>query len=247
MPGNAERRPELSREERLRVVRAAALRPWNLVVLVVGLGIFATTLAWWMLPLTATVYTLLTFLAFRDPLLRARALGRAPELPGEGPGELSPERRAHWLPRGETRQRVEEALDAYRKVLAAIRESDEVTRELLEDAGPKLDEVANHLVEVALARERAARTLDEVGGRTEGAKEALEGLQEQIERADAEISSISERLFALRAQVVRISLEGNPLARESTRRIGSSLDEMRFRLQALEEILPAGEERQNGG
>ncbi|WP_273841370.1 hypothetical protein [Rubrobacter calidifluminis] len=237
MPEEVEHTPGFSSREKRRVVRAAALRAWNLVVLVTGLGIFVTTLTWWMLPLTIAVYLLLVFLAYRDPLFRDRALGRT-STPGSR--EITPERRASWLPRGETRRRVEEALGARRKVMTAIRESDETTRELLGDAAPRLDEVADHLVGVALARERAAQTLRELEGRT--SETELRDIEQKIRRADTEISGISERLFALRAQVVRISMQDPSRGGKTTNHLVSSLDEMRLRLQALEEILRSPDE-----
>ena len=62
---------------------------------------------------------------------------------GVGNQDVSPERRARWLPRGETRERVEAALVVYRKVVVAIEESDEVTRAVLDDAVPKLQVVVS--------------------------------------------------------------------------------------------------------
>ena len=70
--------------------------------------------------------------------------------------EVSPERRARWLPRGETRQKVESALIVYRKLVASIEDADDVTRAVLDDAVPKLHAAADRLVDVGLARERAA-------------------------------------------------------------------------------------------
>src|SRR5919112_6666504 len=78
-------RTPLSSAERGRVVRAAALRPLNVVVLAIGAGIFATTLAWWMVPLTLVTYALLVFFASRDPLLAPPRLS-----PGAEAGLLAP-------------------------------------------------------------------------------------------------------------------------------------------------------------
>src|SRR3712207_2897269 len=64
----------LSPAQRRRVTRAAALRPLNVVVLVVGAGFFATTLTWWMMPLTLATYALLVFFAARDPIFARRVL-----------------------------------------------------------------------------------------------------------------------------------------------------------------------------
>src|SRR5215218_9523009 len=98
--------PLLSPEERRRVTRAAALRPLNVLVLVIGAGIFATTLTWWVPPLTLVTYALLVFLAARDPIFGRRVLhGREEATPDSMDRDVSPERRARWLPRGETRQR----------------------------------------------------------------------------------------------------------------------------------------------
>ena len=134
-------RTPLSSAERGRVVRAAALRPLNVVVLAIGAGIFATTLAWWMVPLTLVTYALLVFFASRDPLFARRVLYGREDAGLSRPTadqDVSPERRARWLPRGETREKVEAALVVYRKVVDAIEESDEVTRAVLDDAVPKL-------------------------------------------------------------------------------------------------------------
>ncbi|MGH3106772.1 MAG: hypothetical protein ACRDM3_06210, partial [Rubrobacteraceae bacterium] len=138
---SAPERTPLSPAERGRVARAAALRPLNVVVLVIGAGIFATTLAWWMVPLTLVTYALLVFFASRDPLFARRVLyGREdagssrPTARPTADRDVSPERRARWLPRGETREKVEAALVVYRKVVVAIEESDEVTRAVLDDA-----------------------------------------------------------------------------------------------------------------
>src|SRR5215211_8178106 len=114
------------------MLRAAALRPINVMILVIGAGIFVTTLAWWLLPVTFLTYVSLVFLAARDPIFQRKVLGKD-EVPQASPNavegsDVSPERRARWLPRGETRQKVEATLDVYRKVVAAIETSDDVTR-----------------------------------------------------------------------------------------------------------------------
>src|SRR5215210_3301753 len=142
------------------MLRAAALRPINLVMLVVGAGIFATTLAWWLLPLTLVTYVSLVFLASRDPIFQRKILG-GEVVPKTTPhavesSAVSPERRARWLPRRETRQKVEATLDVYRKVVATIDTSDDVTRAVLEDVIPRLHAAADRLVDVAQGRERAA-------------------------------------------------------------------------------------------
>src|SRR3712207_1713927 len=155
----------ISSGERRRIVRAAALRPINILMLVIGAGAFATTLAWWIPPLTLVTYSLLVLLSARDPTFRHRVLhgseGSARGL-SAGDRDISPERRARWLPRGETREKVEAALVVYRKVVAAVEESDDVTRGVLEDAVPRLHAAANRLVDVAQGRERAAEAIHDL-------------------------------------------------------------------------------------
>src|SRR5919199_4354481 len=86
----------LSAEERRRVARAAALRPINVLMLVIGAGIFATTLAWWIPPLTLVTYAVLFLLSVRDPVFGHRVLrgsgGATPRSLGTaGNGDVSPE------------------------------------------------------------------------------------------------------------------------------------------------------------
>lgn len=243
-PGSSEEveRVPLSAEERRRMLRAAALRPLNVVVLVVG--IVATPLvAWWMAPLTLLTYATLVLLAARDPIFQNRTLPgrRAPEVLRGAPGnrDVSPERRARWLPRGETRQNVESALIVYRKVVTAIEDSDDVTRAVLEDTIPKLHAAANRLVDVARSREQASEIVED-NRRTAG-KTAVSGsrtedirrLEARIGAADAEISETLDKLLDLRARVVRVSLEsGDP---EAAAAFDASLDELNARLEALSE------------
>jgi hypothetical protein len=241
-----ERRSPLSPAEQGRVTRAAALRPLNVIVLFVGAGVFATTLAWWMVPLTLLTYAVLVFLAARDPLFARRVLhgreaARPPELTSSR--DVSPERRARWLPRGETRERVEAALVVYRKVVMAIEESDEVTRAVLDDAVPKLHAAADRLVDVAQGREKAAEVLRDLSAHAHaGASRASEAeggdvmaLRERLRAADTEISDTLGRLLALRSRVVRISIEsGDP---EGAAALNSSLDELNARLEALSDTM----------
>jgi hypothetical protein len=231
----------LSPAQRRRVTRAAALRPLNVVVLVVGAGFFATTLTWWMIPLTLATYALLVFFAARDPIFARRVLrgGEHAGLPAAAADrDISPERRARWLPRGETREKVEAALVVYRKVVLAIEESDEVTRAVLDDAVPKLHAAADRLVDVALRREKAAEVLRDhrrhaasgVGGEGDVA-----ALQDRLRAADAEISGTFESLLALRSRVVRVSIDsGNP---ERATALNASLDDLNARLEALSETM----------
>jgi hypothetical protein len=234
----------LSPTERGRVRRAATLRPLNVVVLVIGAGVFATTLAWWVPPLTLLTYGLLVFFSARDPVFGRRVLhgreqmARAQCIENR---DVSPERRARWLPRGETRERVEAALAVYRKVVMAIEESDEVTRAVLDDAVPKLHAAADRLVEVAQGREKAAEVLRDLSAHAgvSGASEAEEGdvmaLRERLRAADAEISDTLGKLLALRSRVVRISIEsGDP---EGAAALNSFLDELNARLEALSDTM----------
>jgi hypothetical protein len=243
-PGAPERSALLSPEERRQVARAAALRPLNVLVLVIGAGIFATTLTWWVAPLTLVTYALLVFLAFRDPVFGRRILhggeGAARSL-NVGSRDVSPERRARWLPRGETRQKVEAALVVYRKVVTAIEESDDVTRAVLGDVVPKLHSAANRLVDVAQGRERAAEVLRDLrrdtgtpaGGNAR--QESIQDLQDKLRAADAEISETFEKLLTLRSRVVRVSIDsGDP---EQANLLNASLEELNARLEALSDVV----------
>ncbi|HWS82234.1 MAG TPA: hypothetical protein VN178_14535 [Rubrobacter sp.] len=236
--------------ERNRMLRAAALRPINVTMLVIGAGAFLTTLAWWLVPLTILTYAALVFLAARDPIFQRKVLGRG-EVPKTSPNavestELSPERRARWLPRGETRQRVEAALGVYRKVVAAIETSDDVTRSVLDDAVPRLHAAADRLVDVAQGRERAAEVARDLGQDTASAtpttarQENLRELENRISAADAEISDTYQELLDLRAKVVRISIDSENPAR--TKDLNASLDGLNARLEALSELMVPQEE-----
>ena len=231
------------------MVRAAALRPINVLMLAIGTVGFTLTLAWWILPLTLITYVLLVLLAARDPLFQRRVLqgrGRPAITPAaEESRDVSPERRARWLPRGETRQKVEAALVVYRKVLTAIEESDDVTRAVLDDAIPKLHAAANRLVDVAQAREKAAEVLQDLhqntGATTEESRQVLE---DKVRAADAEISDTFDKFLALRAKVVRVSIEsGDPTRAEA---LNASLDELNARLEALSDTMspPEGTSRE---
>jgi hypothetical protein len=227
------------------MLRAAVLRPINVMMLVIGVGVFATTLAWWLLPLTIVTYACLVFLAARDPIFQRKILGGG-EVANTSPNavessDVSPERRARWLPRGETRQKVEAALDAYRKVVAAIETSDDVTRAVLDDVVPRLHEAADRLVDVARDRERAAEVARDLGEDTGSAapttarQENLRELQNRISGADAEISDTYQELLDLRAKVVRISIDTENPARAKD--LNTSLDGLNARLEALSELM----------
>src|SRR5918997_1083367 len=99
MRGPERREPEaISSEDRRRILRAAALRPMNVLMLVIGAGIFATTLTWWILPPTLLTYALLVFLSARDPVFGHRVLhgsaGAVGSLGAARERDVSPERRA---------------------------------------------------------------------------------------------------------------------------------------------------------
>jgi len=223
------------------MLRAAALRPINVTMLVIGVVAFAITLAWWLVPLTVVTYASLVFLAARDPIFQRKVLGG-----GEAPNavestDLSPERRARWLPRGETRQKVEAALHVYRKVVAAVETSDDVTRSVLDDVVPRLHAAADRLVDVAQGRERAAEVArdlkQDTGSATPTAarQENLRELENRIGAADVEISDTYQELLDLRAKVVRISIDSENPAR--TKALNASLDGLNARLEALSELM----------
>ncbi len=248
--GPPARQGPLSPEERGRMTRAAALRPLNVVVLVTGAVIFAATLTWWLLPLTLITYGVLVFLAARDPFFQRRVLHRSEvplssQVPAKNT-DVSPERRARWLPRGETRQKVEAALVVYRKVVASIEGSDDVTRAVLDDSIPRLHAAADRLVDVARGREKAAevvRDLRRDAGSSAGARETLRDLEDRIGVADAEISDTAEELLALRAKVVKVSIDSaNPTRADD---VNASLDGLNARLEALGEVMsPQGDSPQ---
>ncbi|MGI8910112.1 MAG: hypothetical protein ACR2JR_06095 [Rubrobacteraceae bacterium] len=238
------------------MIKSSLLRPMNLVVPVIGVGIFATTLLWWVPPLTALTYAALVFLSVRDPVFEERALtggaiARAsrPALGSLDPKDpdISPERRVRWLPRGETRQRVEAALAVHRKVVTAIEESDDVTRAVLDDAVPKLHAVAERMVDVAHRREKAAGAVEDLRSHGAGGGPArdpnLARLEDELRAADAEISGMVDSLLTLRARVVRISIESETNARTAAGALNESLDELNLRLEALDATLATQDER----
>jgi hypothetical protein len=227
------------------MLRAAVLRPINVTMVVIGAVAFATTLAWWLLPLTILTYALLVFLAARDPIFQRKVLGRGEVLKtspnAAESSKVSPERRARWLPRGETRQRVEAALDVYRKVVAAVETSDDVTRTVLDDVVPRLHAAADRLVDVAQGRERAAEVARDLSQDTDSAtpttarQENLCELENRISAADAEISDTYQELLDLRAKVIRISIDSENPARAND--LNASLDSLNARLEALSELM----------
>jgi hypothetical protein len=245
----AEREPtSLSPQQRNTMLRSSALRPINVMILVIGVVFSALTATWWLLPVTLATYAVLIFLAARDPIFQRKVLSRnsSATLPAAPQShEISPERRARWLPRGETRQKVEATLEVYRKVVAAIEASDDVTRAVLDDAVPRLHAAADRIVDVAEAREKAAEVAGELrqgaASSTETTrKENLRHLEDRIRTADAEISGTSEELLDLRAKVVRLSIDANNTAR--TKDLNASLDGLNARLEALSETMSPSEE-----
>lgn len=225
----------LTPQDRRKVARAAALRPLNLLVLIVGAVFFVSTLTWWIPLLTLATYATLVFLGTRDPILQRRTLGLEPPQTRREQ-ELPPERRARWLSRGETRQKVDDALAEYRKVVAAIETSDDVTRAVLEDTVPRLHAAADRLVDVALQREKAAQNVRDLRTKPGSGTRAedLQRLQTRVDEADAEISATHEELIDLRAKVVRISIDTDDTRKAAA--LNASLDELNARLDALGDI-----------
>ncbi len=229
--------------------RAAALRPLNVLVLAIGAVLFAVSLSsWWLIPVTLATYAVLVTLAARDPFFQRSILQRSGvPLPSPGPAknaDLSPERRARWLPRGETRQKVEATLVVYRKVVTAIEESDDVTRAVLEGSLPRLHAAADRLVDVARGREKAAEAASDLrsnaGASAEATRENLRELEQRIDAADAEISDTFEEFLSLRAKVVRVSIDSANPTRAND--LNASLDDLNARLEALSEVVsPQGD------
>lgn len=242
----------LTPEERRRVVRAAFLRPMSLLVVVIGFVFFALTLVWWAIPLTLATYAALVFLAARDPLFRdyvllggeARSGRIRPRASGER--DVTPERRARWLPRGETRRKVEEALELHRRTMVAIEESGDVAQAVLGDVVPKLQGVAGRLVDVAERREKVAEAIRDLRDHADishgqGRNAEFDELANELRTADAEISRSIEKLSMLRAKVVRVSVESGGAAQEAAARLNADLDEMNLRLDALRSTMSPSE------
>lgn len=241
----------LSREERRRVALASARRPMHLMVLLIGLGVFLTTLTPWIPPLTLATYGAAVFFSSRDQFFQKRVLeGRQrPGLP-DAEKEPSPDRRARWLPRGQTREKVEAALEVRRKTISAIEDSDETTREVLSDAIPRLQELGDGLVDLAHRRETASSEALELRERNRSLREDSQGLgreiqelQQEVERADEELSGMVERLLTLRSRVVRVSLETGDPARKAAGSLMRDLDNLNRRVEALGETLRPPEDR----
>lgn len=238
----------LSTEARQQVRRAAFLRPTSLLVVAIGGVFFALTLTWWSIPLTIATYAVLVFLAARSALSLDSVLEGRENRPGTRPEatgarDVSPERRARWLPRGETRQKVEAALEVKRRTIIALQESGDIVQAVLDDAVPKLEGVAERLVDVAHTREKVAGAIQDLEARPstprreEGRDSDLTELENELHAADAEISSTFEKLLALRARVVRVSVESGGATQEAAAKVNADLDEMNLRLDALQELI----------
>ena len=226
-------------------MRAALLRPLNVLVVIVGSIFFALTLAWWAIPLTLVTYAALVYLATNDPLFQSYVLHGRPKVrpAASKTSNLSPEQRARRLPLGETRQKIEAALEVQRRIMLAIRESDEDTKILLNDAVPKLNRVAEHLAEVAEDREKLAGEIQALEIRAKASHPSREGqdtdaarlaeVEDGLRATDAEVSGAVQKLLNLRARVVRVSTETGGAAQGEAARLNADLDEMNLRLDAL--------------
>ena len=212
-------------------------------MVVIGSVFSALTLSWWVVVLTLATYTALVFLAARDPLFWAHVLeGREYRLETRpapsGDEEVPIERRIRRLPRGETRQKVEQALELHRRTMIAIEESDDVAKTVLDDAIPKLHGIAERLVDVAERREEVTGTIRDLENHA-GAPQREDrgadhvGLENELHAADEEISRTVEKLLPLRSRVVRVSVESEGAAQEAAVRLNADLDEMNLRLDAL--------------
>ena len=243
--------PELTPESRQRLRRAALLRPMAMLMVGIGAFFFLATRELWVVPLTLATYAALVLLAIGDPIFQNRVLGtteqgqRIPQ-PPQHPLP-SPEQRARRLPRGETRLRVERALEAHARVLVAVKESDKATQAALDDALPKLRQVPERLLAVAEAREKAAeaRTLQSRTARSgnERSSRALANLEEKLRAADEGLATIPDDLLALRAKVVRASIEGGDAVPEHATELDEALDALNRRLDALYSTLSAPTEQ----
>jgi len=230
------------------VKRAALLRPMSLLMVGIGAFFFVATGEFWVVPLTLATYAALVLLAIGDPIFQNRVLGttdqgqRIPQAPARPRPSL--EQRAGRLPRGEARLRVEGALEAHARVLVAVEESDEATQTALEDVLPKLRQVPERLLDVAEAREDAAAEAQTLRSRTarsgnEGSPQTLAGLEEKLRAADEGLSTLSDDLLALRAKVVRASIEGGDAVAERAFELDEALDALNRRLDALYSTLSA--------
>ena len=240
-------------ESRRRMRRVALLRPMALLMVGIGAFFFVATREFWIVPLTLATYSALVLLAIGDPIFRNSVLGATQQGQGipQAPQRLnsSPEQRARRLPRGETRLRVERALEAHARVLIAVEESDEARQAALDDALPKLRQVSERLLDVAEAREKAAAEAQTLRSRTarsgnERSSRALASLEEKLRDADEGLlATIPDELLALRAKVVRASIEDGDATAERATELDEALDALNRRLDALYSTLSAPAER----
>ena len=239
--------------ERRRVTQRAFLRPMGLFVIAIGSIFSALTLSWWVVVLTLVTYAALVLLAARDPLFWAYVLeGREyrveTRLAPSRDEEIPHERCVRQLPLGETRRKVEQALELHRRTMVAVEESDDVTRTVLADTIPKLRGIAGRLVDVAERREEMARWTRDPENNAGGAPQREDrgadpaGLENELRAADEEISRTVEKLSILRSRIVRISVESGSAAQEAAAMLNADLDEMNLCLDdALRSSTPSPE------
>jgi hypothetical protein len=223
----------------------------GLFVIAIG-GIFsALTLSWWFVGLTLATYAALVFLAVRDPLFWAHVLEGCEYrvetlLDPSGYEEVPPEQRVRRLPQGDTRRKVEHALELHRRTMVALEESGDGARTVLADTPPKLRGVAGRLVDVAERREKVAKMIRDPENHAgsphrEDSDANPTGLENELRAADEAISRTIEKLSPLRSKVVRVSVESRGAAQEVAAMINADLDEMKLRLDALRSSTPSPE------
>lgn len=232
---------ELSSLERNKVIKASLIRPMNLLIIV--LGVFASLLSWWFLPVTAVTYALLVYLASRDPFFITKTVG-TPERSIEtksGLPDIPPERRVRWLSRGETREKIEKSLEIYRDIVSEIESSDDVTSAVLGDAVPKLHSAADRLVDIAHNKEKAVLAIQKTtqtgtSNDTSAENSAIIGdLEAEVRRIDFEIEETFQRLVNLRGNIARTAVSDNAAGRATAAELNRSLDSVNLRLEALNE------------
>jgi len=229
----------------------------NLLMVVIGVLFFATTLEWWVLPLTLATYAALILVAPHDQVIRNKILERrerrleTQSVPLKDRDVVPLERRVRRLPHGEVRQNVEAALAARRRTAIAIEESGDLARTVLGEVIPKLDSVVEHFAVVAEKREKAAGMMRGSKTSTDASRHEyrgaeLEELEKKLRAADAEIYSALDQLSALRARVVRISTESEDTAQDAAANLNADLDALNLRLDALRSTMfPPDDRRPN--
>lgn len=231
-------REQLSPEEQRRVTRAALLRPLHLLVAAIGIAFSAMTLAWWVLPITLVTYLALVYLAARDPLFKRRILRGRESLSETSPTLSGGEKqRIRRLSDEEIRRKIEAALTDKDRTLVAIKNSDEATRGLLQDAPPKLKLLLERLIDVSEKREQViARSvkLTSDGLKREARNSPSEQEEErELHTIDAQLSDTFKKISALRPRVLRISTESDEVAVQLAGGLIADLDEMLQHLEAL--------------